>query len=157
MLMRWPFMCTMSLAYAVWVLIRKHRHYRSQLFGRHTAFVLGAVLTHLRYSHRLPRSYCRFSIKYGLLAYASIFIVFGILLYAYAITNFKLFSVQSVLDHLRLFPLTYKIAITVTGVGLIGFLLLQIPIVWWSFESGDSLRWKRYLVFSLISGTASRA
>jgi signal transduction histidine kinase len=139
------------LGYAVWVLIRKHRQYRHQLFGRHTAFVLGAVLTTAILAS-VATVILPFFNQYGLLAYASIFIVFGILLYAYAITNFKLFSVQSVLDHLRLFPLTYKIAITVTSVGLIGFLLLQIPIVWWSFGPSDTIQWKRYLVFSLISG-----
>src|SRR5882724_8570273 len=139
------------LGYAVWVLIRKYRHYRRQLFGRHTSFVLGAVLTTAILAS-VATIILPFFNQYGLLAYASIFIVFGILLYAYAITNFKLFSVQSALDHLRLFPLTYKIAITVTGVGLVGFLLLQIPIVWWSFGSSDTLQWKRYLVFSLISG-----
>ena len=34
----------------------------------------------------------------------------GVLIYAYAISNFRLFSLQTALDQFRLFPITYKIA-----------------------------------------------
>jgi two-component system, NtrC family, sensor kinase len=72
------------------------------------------------------------------------------LIYAYAISNFQLFSLQSALDQLRLFPLAYKVSLAVAVTGLGGFFLFQVPIAGWSFgASGD---WQRFIVFSTISG-----
>jgi signal transduction histidine kinase len=90
---------------------------------------------------------------YTLLPIGSVFMVFGVVIYAYAITNFKLFSFQSALDQFRLFPIAYKVALSIAAVAVSSFALLQIPIVWWSFAQPIPIAeaWKRYLVFSCIS------
>ena len=81
-----------------------------------------------------------------------IFVLPGALIYAYAISNFRLFSLQTALDQFRLFPITYKIALSIASVAIISFLLFQVPIVWWAFYDGMSFEaWRKYLVFSVIS------
>src|SRR5437868_1152315 len=146
-----------ALAYAyntlaVWILARKLKKYKGRLLGKHIAYVIAAIITTATLSSISTSIFPLFR-RYELLPYASVWIVCGILVYAYAISNFRLFSVQSALDHLRLFSLTYKVAITVAGVGLVAFLLLQIPVVRWSTTADGGFLWKRYLVFSVISGT----
>jgi signal transduction histidine kinase len=88
---------------------------------------------------------------YALLPISSVFVLPGVVTYAYAISNFKLFSLQSALDQFRLFPIAYKVAITTAVVAMISFTLFQIPIVWWSFQSADFEAWKKYLTFSIIT------
>ena len=89
---------------------------------------------------------------YDLLPFSSIFVLPGVVIYAYAISNFKLFSLQTALDQFRLFPITYKIALSIASVAIVSFLLFQVPIVWWSFNDGVSAEgWRRYLVFSVVS------
>ena len=58
---------------------------------------------------------------YELLPFSSIFVLPGVLIYAYAISNFRLFSLQTALDQFRLFPLTYKIALSIASVALASF------------------------------------
>ena len=90
--------------------------------------------------------------NYDLIPFSSIFVVPGVFIYAYAILNFKLFSLQTALDQFRLFPITYKIALTIAAVAICSFLLFQVPIVWWSFQNGMGYdAWRKYLVFSVIS------
>lgn len=90
--------------------------------------------------------------NYGLLPYSAIFVLPGVLIYAYAISNFKLFSLENAFNQFRLFPVTYKIALSIASVAVISFILFQIPIVWWSFEGGMTFEaWRKYLVFSVIS------
>ena len=90
--------------------------------------------------------------NYDLLPYSSIFVLPGVLIYAYAILNFKLFSLQTALNQFRLFPITYKIALSIATVAIASFLIFQIPIAWWAFRNGmDYEAWRRYLVFSVIS------
>src|SRR5205085_4419093 len=87
-----------------------------------------------------------------LLPFATLFVLPGVLVYAYAISNFKLFSLQSALDQFRLFPIAYKVALSIAVVAVVSFLLLQIPIVCWSFSAGLTVEaWRRYLVFSVIT------
>jgi signal transduction histidine kinase len=75
-----------------------------------------------------------------------------VVIFAFAISNFRLFSLQTALDQFRLFPITYKTAISIASVAIVSFVIFQIPIVWWSFHDGMSLdAWQRYLVFSVIS------
>jgi two-component system NtrC family sensor kinase len=75
-----------------------------------------------------------------------------VLVFAYAISNFKLFSLSTALDQFRLFPIAYKVALSIAAVAILSFLLLQIPIVWWSFSDGTSAEsWRRYLVFSVVT------
>ena len=89
---------------------------------------------------------------FGLLRISAVFVLPGVFIYAYAISNFKLLSLQSALDQFRLFPIAYKIALTIAVVAIMSFALLQIPIVWWAFADGPTLEaWRRYLVFSVIS------
>lgn len=90
---------------------------------------------------------------YQLLPYASVFFLPGVVIYAYAVSNFKLFSLQSALDQFRLFPVAYKVALSIAVVAVASFALFQIPIVWWSFgtNASDGEAWKRYLVFSVIT------
>ncbi len=76
----------------------------------------------------------------------------GVLIYAYAISNFKLFSLENALDQFRLFPITYKIALSIASVAIFSFALFQIPIVYFAFQDGTTFEaWRKYLVFSVIS------
>ncbi len=87
-----------------------------------------------------------------MLALSAIFVLPGVLIFAYAILNFKLFSFQTALNQFRLFPITYKVALSIATVAVLSFALFQIPIAWWAFRNGmDYEAWRRYLVFSVIS------
>ncbi len=89
---------------------------------------------------------------YEFLPYSTIFVLPGVLIYAYAISNFKLFSLQTALDQFRLFPIAYKIALSIATVAIISFIIFQIPIVYWAFHDGMTFEaWRKYLVFSIIS------
>ncbi|MCD9187328.1 MAG: ATP-binding protein [Pyrinomonadaceae bacterium] len=89
---------------------------------------------------------------YEFLPYSAIFVLPGVLIYAYAISNFKLFSLQTALSQFRLFPISYKVALSIATVAIISFLLFQIPIVGWAFREGMNFEaWRKYLVFSVIS------
>ena len=137
--------------YGAAVLLRKYRLYagtqKSQQIG---AILWGLSITGvLKTAANLALPY--FGL-YTLLPYSAIFVLPGVLIYAYAISNFKLFSLQTALDQFRLFPITYKVALTIASVAVISFVVFQIPIVWWAFRDGPSLEaWRRYLVFSVIS------
>lgn len=87
-----------------------------------------------------------------LMSYSSLVIFVGALCYAYAISNVKLFSIASVLDPLRLFPLTSKIALIIAGAGLLGFILLGIPVVRLSFGPRSPEEWERFVALTIISG-----
>jgi signal transduction histidine kinase len=89
---------------------------------------------------------------YDLLRISAVFVLPGVFIYAYAISNFQLLSLQSALDQFRLFPIAYKIALSIALVAVASFALFQIPIVWWSFADGPTPEaWRRYLVFSVIT------
>ncbi len=138
------------LAAGVLTMWTKYKRYRDSIWGKQIASVTAAVLVTgvmtLASGNLLPAlGY------YQLLPFCSIFIVVGALIYAYAITNFQLFSLQTALDQLKLFPLAYKVAITVAFTGVIGFLLCQVPVALWAFGT-DAAGWKKFLVFSTISG-----
>ncbi len=90
--------------------------------------------------------------NYDLLPLSAILVLPGVLIFAYGILNLKLFSLQTALNQFRLFPITYKVALTIATVAVVSFVLFQIPIVWWAFRNGmDYEAWRRYLVFSVIS------
>ena len=131
-------------------LIRKYRKYKGTLWGKQLASViLGILVTGVLIvpaGNLLPALG-----NYTFLPFSSVFIVAGTLIYAYAITNFKLFSLQTALDQLRLFPITYKITIAVAAVSLLGFFLLQVPVAIWAFSRADP-GWQKFLVFAPIAG-----
>ncbi|HEX5707507.1 MAG TPA: ATP-binding protein, partial [Pyrinomonadaceae bacterium] len=137
-------------AYAFAVLYRKYRRYRGTLWGRQ----LGAILCALVITAVLKTAAnvaLPLAGDYRLLPVGSVFVLAGVVVYAYAITSFKLFSLQSALDQFRLFPIAYKVALAIAGVAVASFALLQVPIVWWSFAAQTEEAWRRYLVFSVIS------
>jgi signal transduction histidine kinase len=138
------------LTIGVTQLVRKYRKYKGTLWGQQLASViLGIVLTGVLIvpaGNLLPA----FGI-YTFLPFSSAFIVVGTLIYAYAITNFKLFSLQTAVDQLRLFPITYKITIATAVVSLLGFFLLQVPVAVWAFSREDP-GWEKFLVFAPIAG-----
>jgi signal transduction histidine kinase len=129
----------------------KYRKYRGTLWGKQIASVIASVmitgLLIVMSGNLLPA----FG-HYQLLPYCSLFIVIGALIYAYAITNFQLFSLQTALDQLKLFPLAYKVALAITATGFLGFFMIQLPVAIWTFGL-DHPGWQKFLVFSLISGT----
>jgi signal transduction histidine kinase len=86
------------------------------------------------------------------LTYSSLIVLAGALCYAYAIGSVRLFSIASVLDPLRLFPLTSKIALVIAGAGLLGFLVLGIPVVRLSFGPREPDEWERFVVLSVMTG-----
>ncbi|MBK8317083.1 MAG: HAMP domain-containing protein [Acidobacteria bacterium] len=132
-------------------LLRKYRFYRGKIEAKQIASVIVSVVLTAALlfisDNLLPAlGY------YGLMPVSSVFIVVGSLIYAYSITSFQLFSLYGALDQLRLFPLAYKVAISVSITGLAGFFLFQIPVAIWVFDAG-SLQWKKFIVFSTIAGT----
>jgi signal transduction histidine kinase len=139
-----------TLAIGLLAMVRKYQQYRTELWGKQIKFILIGVIITASLSALGNTILPMFGI-YDLLPTGSLFILLGVLPYAYAISNFRLFSIQSALDHLRLFPMTYKVACAVMGVGMLGFLFAQVPVVWWSFDATTAVQWKRYLVFSLIT------
>jgi signal transduction histidine kinase len=136
--------------YGFALLYRKYRRYRESLWGKQLGAILWALVLTATLN-TLANIALPLAGVYALLPIGSVFVLFGVIIYAYAITNFKLFSLQSALDQFRLFPIAYKVALSIAGVAVLSFALLQIPIVWWSFTSQTPDAWKRYLVFSVIS------
>lgn len=137
-------------AYGFVLLFRKWRRYRGGLWGKQ----LGAILWALVITATLKTAaniVLPLAGVYTLLPVGSVFVLVGVIIYAYAITNFKLFSIQSALDQFRLFPIAYKVAFSIAAVAVLSFALFQIPIVWWSFADHTADAWKRYLVFSVIT------
>ncbi|HEX6183134.1 MAG TPA: ATP-binding protein [Pyrinomonadaceae bacterium] len=136
--------------YGFALLLRKWRRYRGSLWGKQ----LGAILVALVVTATLKTAaniVLPLAGVYDLLPVGSVFVLVGAVIYAYAITNFKLFSIQSALDQFRLFPIAYKVAFSIAAVAVLSFALFQIPIVWWSFADHTTGAWKRYLVFSVIT------
>jgi signal transduction histidine kinase len=137
--------------YGAIVLFRKYRKYRGTQKGQQVGAILWAlVITGILKT--LANIVFPFFNLYYLLPFSAIFVLPGVLIYAYAISNFKLFSLQTALNQFRLFPITYKIALSIATVAIISFILFQIPIVYWAFQDGMTFEaWRKYLVFSVIS------
>ncbi|HMT07368.1 MAG TPA: ATP-binding protein [Pyrinomonadaceae bacterium] len=138
-------------AYGAFILFRKYAKHRGTQAGQQ----IGAIIWGLMITGVL-KTLANIALptfdRYELLPYSSILVVPGVLIFAYAILNFKLFSLGSALNQFRLFPVGYKVAISIAMVAVGSFLLFQIPIVWWSFHNGmDAEGWRRYLVFSIVS------
>ena len=137
--------------YAASILVRKYVAYRGTQAGSQVGAILLAVgITGVLKT--LVNIILPLVGVYELLPFSSLFVLPGVLIYAYAIFNFRLFSLQSALVQFRLFPVAYKIAISIAAVAIASFVVLQVPIVWWAFHNGmDAEGWRRYLVFSIIS------
>ena len=137
--------------YGATVLYKKYRQYRGTQKGQQIGAILWAIAI-TGVLKTLANIALPFFGIYALLPYSTIFVLPGVLIYAYAISNFKLFSLQTALDQFRLFPIAYKIALSIASVAIISFIVFQIPIVWWAFRDGMTFEaWRRYLVFSVIS------
>ncbi|MCA1814865.1 MAG: HAMP domain-containing protein [Acidobacteria bacterium] len=138
-------------AYGFALLFQKWRRAR----GRLAAKQLGAIIFGLTLTVILTTVTSVLLPLFGitsLLPYASVLFLPGVVVYAYAISNFRLFSLQSALDQFRLFPVAYKVALSIASVAFVSFALLQVPVVWWSFGARlDAEAWRRYLVFSVIT------
>ncbi len=137
--------------YGSLVLLKKYREYRGTEKGQQ----LGAILWGLGITGVL-KTFANiilpyFSI-YDFLPYSTILVLPGVLIYAYAISNFRLLKISTSLDQFRLFPISYKIALSIATVAILSFLFFQIPIAWIAFHNGMNFEsWKIYLVFSIIS------
>lgn len=138
-------------AYGAIVLYRKYRTLRNTQQGQQVGAILWALIVTGLLKTAANIVFPFFGLYY-LLPYSAIFVLPGVLIYAYAISNFKLFSLENAFDQFRLFPITYKIALSIATVAIVSFTVFQIPIVWWAFQDGTSFEaWRRYLVFSVIS------
>ena len=137
--------------YGASVLYYKYRKYKNTQRGQQVGAILwGLVITGILKT--LANIVLPYFGIYSLLPYSSIFVLPGVVIYAYAISNFKLFSLQTALDQFRLFPITYKIALSIASVAIASFVVFQLPIVWWAFQDGVTPEgWRRYLVFSVVS------
>jgi signal transduction histidine kinase len=139
------------LGVGVGLLVNKYRRYRDRLWGKQIISVIASVLftgSLLAISDNILPALG----YYQLMPMSSVFIVAGALIYAYAITSFKLFSLQTALDQMRLFPIAYKVAIAVSITGLLGFFLCQIPVAIWALDA-DARSWIKFIIFSTITGT----
>ncbi len=137
--------------YGAFILYRKYQKYRRTQRGQQLGAILWAVsITGILKT--LANIVLPFYGIYALLPYSTIFVLPGVLIYAYAISNFKLFSLQTALNQFRLFPIAYKIALSIATIAILSFVIFQIPIVWWAFQNGmDFEAWRKYLVFSVVS------
>ncbi len=137
--------------YGAVVLFQKYRKYKGTQAGQQVgAIIWGLAITGVLKT--IANLALPFLGIYDLLPLSSIFVLPGVLIFAYAILNFKLFSLQTALNQFRLFPITYKVALSIASVAVISFAVFQIPIAWWAFRNGmDYEAWRRYLVFSVIS------
>ena len=137
--------------YGAVVLFFKYRKYKGTQQGQQVgAIIWGLAITGVLKT--MANLALPFLGNYDLLPLSSIFVLPGVLIFAYAILNFKLFSLQTALNQFRLFPITYKVALSIASVAVVSFAVFQIPIAWWAFRSGmDYEAWRRYLVFSVIS------
>ncbi len=137
--------------YGAAILFGKYRKYRGTQQGQQVgAIIWGLAITGvLKTLANIVLPYFGY---YDLLPLSAIFVLPGVVIYAYAILNFKLFSLQTALKQFRLFPITYKVALSIASVAILSFVLFQVPIAWWAFRNGmDYEAWRRYLVFSVIS------
>lgn len=132
-------------------LLKKYRKYQKTQKGQQIGAILWAIgITGVLKT--LANIVLPFFGIYEFLPYSTIFVLPGVLIYAYAISNFKLFSLQTALDQFRLFPIAYKIALSIATVAIFSFIIFQIPIVYWAFQDGMTFEaWRKYLVFSVIS------
>ena len=137
--------------YGAAVLFKKYRKYRNTQRGQQVGAILwGLIITGVLKT--LVNIVLPYFGTYDLLPFSSLLVLPGVVIYAYAISNFRLFSLQTALDQFRLFPITYKIALSIASVAIASFVIFQIPIVWWAFSDGVTAEgWRRYLVFSIIS------
>ncbi len=136
--------------YGTYLLFRKYINFRGTQNGQQIGAILWAIVITAILKTVVNIVLPYFGI-YDWLPYSTIFVLPGVLIYAYAISNFKLFSLQKTLDQFRLFPITYKVALSIASVAIISFILFQIPIVWWAFQDGTSFEaWRKYLIFSVI-------
>ena len=137
--------------YGAVVLFKKYRKYRNTQRGQQVGAILwGLLITGVLKT--LVNIVLPYFGNYDLLPFSSILVLPGVVIYAYAISNFRLFSLQTALDQFRLFPITYKIALSIASVAIASFAIFQVPIVWWAFSDGVTPEgWRRYLVFSIIS------
>lgn len=137
--------------YGAYVLFGKYRKYKGTQEGQQVgAIIWGLAITGVLKT--LANLVLPYFGNYDLLPLSAIFVLPGVLIYAYAILNFKLFSLQTALNQFRLFPLTYKVALSIATIAIVSFAVFQIPIAWWAFRNGmDYEAWRRYLVFSVIS------
>lgn len=137
------------LAEGVWRMSRKRRMYPETVWAKQIDLInLAVVLTGILLL--LAGNLLPLAGNYRLLPVSSIFIVIGVLIYTYAISNFNLFSLPTALDQLRLFALTYKLTIVVTGTGIIGFFLVQLPLALWVLGS-DTADWRKYIILGTIA------
>lgn len=137
--------------YGASVLYYKYRKYRNTQRGQQVGAILwGLLITGILKT--LANIVLPYMGIYALLPFSSVLVLPGVVVYAYAISNFRLFSLQTALDQFRLFPITYKIALSIASVAIASFVVFQVPIVWWAFYDGVTTEgWRRYLVFSIIS------
>lgn len=131
-------------------LVRKLKRYRGTLQGMQIQSVLASVIL-TGWLLFLVANVLPLLGHYQGLPFTSLIILMGALIYGYAISNFQLFSLQTTLDQLRLFPLSYKVAIAVASTGILGFLIVQAPVAIWVF-GGERDELVRFIVFSTISG-----
>lgn len=133
------------------ILLKKYRKHRGTQSGQQVGAIIWAlVITGVLKT--LANIILPFFGIYEFLPYSAIFVLPGVLIYAYAISNFKLFSLPTALSQFRLFPISYKVALSIATVAIISFLIFQIPIVAWAFRDGMNFEaWRKYLVFSVIS------
>jgi len=138
-------------AYGAWILFAKYKKYRHTQQGQQIGAILWAIgITGILKT--LANIVLPYFDIYDFLPYSAIFVLPGVLIYAYAISNFKLFSLQTALDQFRLFPIAYKIALSIASVAIVSFIAFQIPIVYFSFQDGMTFEaWRKYLVFSVVS------
>lgn len=133
------------------ILFAKYRKFRGTQQGQQVGAIIWAlVITGILKT--LANIILPYLGIYQFLPYSAIFVLPGVLIYAYAISNFKLFSLQTALSQFRLFPISYKVALSIATVAIISFLIFQVPIVAWAFREGMNFEaWRKYLVFSVIS------
>jgi signal transduction histidine kinase len=89
---------------------------------------------------------------FELLPYTSLSVLVGSLMYGYAVLNFQLFQPASILDRLRLFPVTAKLSLSISTASLLT-VFSSLVLTRLFLGSADPSGWKRLFVFGLLAAS----
>jgi signal transduction histidine kinase len=91
--------------------------------------------------------------NYDLLPYASLGILIGTVIHGWAILSFRFLSPASVLDRVRLFPVTAKLAIA-TSLSMLATVLLVLAVARGAIgPTADPAAWTRAIAFGLAAAS----
>jgi signal transduction histidine kinase len=145
---------TYFVGFVIYVLFFLGRHYLSESRKRITSKALSSQIDNLLLAAWITSALTNFAGIllpllgiYSLLPYFSIGILLGTVIHAYAVLNFRLFQPASLLDRVRLFPVTAKLSLSVSVTSFLTVVLV-LGVARLFTDAGNE--WKRILVLGLV-------